>query len=56
MGVGHRNCVVGCPNSGKRLNIWANIITVSAAICNYTKHYVSYDIGQQTIFIPMKTE
>ena len=24
MGFGHRNCVVvGCPNSGKRLNKWA---------------------------------
>ena len=37
MGFGHRNCVVvGCPNSGKRLNKWAKQTCALHACLNGT--------------------
>ena len=37
MGFGHRNCVVvGCPNSGKRLNKWAKQTCTFHACLNET--------------------
>ena len=54
MGFGHRNCVVvGCPNSGKRLNKWVKQTSTVHACLNGTR---TYDCKPPFMLFPFPTE